>query len=84
LGLIKADLMDLFFDFYDGKLDLFRLNFAMLTLVPKVDNAVEMKNLPISLLNCNFKIFGKLITSRLEKTYQRIISKEQSAFLYKG
>jgi hypothetical protein len=54
----------------------------MLTLVPKVDNASDMKNFrPISQINCSFKVFGKLITSRLERTCQRIISKEQSAFL---
>jgi hypothetical protein len=61
--------MDLFSDFYNGKLDLFRLNFAMLILTPKVDNAVDMKNFrPISLLNSSFKMFGKLITCRLETT----------------
>jgi hypothetical protein len=40
----------------------------MLTLIPKVDEASEMKSFrPISLLNCNFKIFSKSLTIRLEK-----------------
>jgi hypothetical protein len=74
--------MDLLLDFYMGKLDLFRLNFAILTLIPKVDNAMDMKNFrPISFLNCSFKFFGKLITCRLEKTCQRILAKEQSDFI---
>jgi hypothetical protein len=72
-GLIKNDVMDLFMDFYKGKLDLFRLNFAMLTLIPKVDNAVDMKNFrPISLLNCSFKFFSKLITCRIEKPVREL------------
>jgi hypothetical protein len=84
-SLLKEDLLALFSDFHRGKLDLFRLNFAMLTLVPKVDNATDMKNFrPIILLNCSFKFFGKLITSRLERTCQRIIAKEQSVFLRGG
>jgi hypothetical protein len=63
-------------------LDLFRLNFATLTLIPKMENASEMKNYRlISLLNCSFKIFGKLLTGRLEKVSDRLVSKEQSAFI---
>jgi hypothetical protein len=65
-----------------GSLELFRLNFAMLTLIPKVENACEMKKFrPISLLNCSFKMFSKLLTLRLEKVCHRIITKEQSAFI---
>jgi hypothetical protein len=36
---------------------------------------------PISLLNCSFNFFSKLLTLRLEKIYQRLIAKEQSAFI---
>jgi hypothetical protein len=31
---------------------------------------------PISLLNCSFKIFSKVLTLSLEKVSQRLISKE--------
>jgi hypothetical protein len=72
----------MFRDFYDGRLDLFKLNFAMLTLIPKVEEALEMKNFrPISLLNCSFKIFSKLLTLRLENVCQYLIDKEHSAFI---
>jgi hypothetical protein len=41
-----------------------------------------MKNfMPISLLNYSFKIFGKLLTSRLEKVCERPVTPEQSAFI---
>jgi hypothetical protein len=54
----------------------------MLTLIPKVDNASEIKYFrPISLLNCSFKIFSKVLTIRLEKVCQRLVAKEQSAFI---
>jgi hypothetical protein len=65
---VKDDIVELFAEFHNGNLDLFRLNFAMLTLVPKVENATKMKKFrPISLLNCSFKIFNRLITSRMER-----------------
>jgi hypothetical protein len=69
-------------EFQSGKLDLFRLNFAMLTLIPKVEGAAKMKLFRhIGLLNCSFKIFSKALTIRFEKVCQRLIAKEQSAFI---
>lgn len=48
----------MFDDFYKGVLDIYRLNFALVTLVPKFNDAYNMKQFrPISLLNCNFKMF---------------------------
>jgi hypothetical protein len=79
---IKDDLLKLVNNFQDNKLDLFRLNFATLTLIPKVEDASEMRNFrPISLLNCSFKIFGRLLTTRLEKICDRIVAQEQGAFI---
>lgn len=58
-SVVKDDLVDLFRDFQEGKLDLYRLNFAILTLIPKISEARDMKNFrPISLANYNFKIFS--------------------------
>jgi hypothetical protein len=60
---IKGDIMNMFLDFYEGCLDLFRLNFFM--LIHKVEDATEMKLFrPISLLNCSFKFFSKVLTIR--------------------
>jgi hypothetical protein len=42
--LVKPDIMDMFSDFYDGKLEIFRLNFAVLSLIPKEPGATSMKN----------------------------------------
>jgi hypothetical protein len=79
---LGGDIMKMFDEFFEGHLDLFRLNFAMLTLIPKVDDASEMKYFrPISLLNCSFRIFIKVLTIRLEKVSQRLVAKEHSAFI---
>jgi hypothetical protein len=80
--IVKGDIMNMFRDFYEGGIDLFRLNFAMLTLIPKVEDAIDMKMFsPISLLNCCFKNFSKVLTIRLEKVSHRLVAKEQSAFI---
>jgi hypothetical protein len=79
---VKGDLVNLFSDFFVGRLDLFRLNFAMLTLNPKVEEASKMRNFrPISLLNCTLKIFCRVLTCRLERISQRLVAKEQNAFI---
>ena len=62
----KKDLVELFEDFHKGELDLYRLNCALVILIPKVGDASNMKQFrPISLLNCSFKIFSKILTLRL-------------------
>lgn len=79
---MKNDIVALFADFHKGKLDLWRLNFALLTLIPKVGDATNMKQFrPISLLNCSFKIFSKLLTIRLTSVVQRIVNPSQFAFI---
>ena len=54
--LVKGDLVKMFNDFFNGELDLYRLNFAMISLIPKEEGVRNMKKFrPISLINCNFK-----------------------------
>jgi hypothetical protein len=72
----------LFLDFYNEDLDLNRLNFALLTLIPKEMGARSMKKYrPISLCNCSFKIFSKVLNLRLGKIANRLISSQQIAFI---
>jgi len=80
--IIKYDLVKLFNDFHRGDLDLFRLNFAMITLIPKVADARDMKNFrPISLIKYSFKIFSKVLTNRLALVADRLVDTNQSAFI---
>jgi hypothetical protein len=80
--IIKGDLIELFNDWHNGRLDIYRLNFAMITLIPKEDDLKEMRKFrPISLLNCVFKIFTKVITNRFSMIIDRLIFQQQSAFI---
>ena len=57
---IKGDLMQMFHDLYAGDLPLFSLNFGVITLIPKVQEANMIQQYrPICLLNMSFKIFTK-------------------------
>ena len=80
--LIKDDLMAMFVDFYNGTLPLYSLNFGIITLLPKKDNAVQIKQYrPIYLLNVSFKIFTKVAVNRLMQVADKIIRPTQSAFM---
>jgi hypothetical protein len=76
------DIMDMFEDFYEGKLDIFRLNFAILSLIPKEPRATSMKKFrPISLINFIFKIFSKVLTNRLGLVLDFLIAPNQTIFI---
>jgi len=63
-------------------LNLDRLNYAIITLIPKEQEAKHLKKFrPISLINCRFKIFAKALNNRLIKIADRLISSNQTAFI---
>ena len=69
-------------DFYLGALDISRLNYGVITLVPKVQDANNVKQFrPICLLNISFKVFTKLLMTRLTDMADKLISKAQTAFV---
>jgi len=71
---IRGEIMDMFQDFWLGKLDIKRLNFGVITLVPKVREANSIKQYrPICLLNVDFKCFTKVLNNRLVPIAQRIV-----------
>jgi hypothetical protein len=81
---IKGDLVEMFDDFHKGKLDLYRVNFALIIVIPKEKDATTMNKFrPISLLNCSYKIFTKVLTSRIGKVIDHLIASNQTAF-FKG
>lgn len=56
--------------FYGGRLDISRLNFGSISLIPKIKDANNIKRYrPICLLNVVYKIIMKVLTQRL--TYSR-------------
>ncbi|WVZ72675.1 hypothetical protein U9M48_021095 [Paspalum notatum var. saurae] len=64
--------MAMFYDFYKGDLCLFSLNFGVITLLPKCQEAVKIQH---------FKIFTKLATNRINAIAQKVIQPSQTAFL---
>lgn len=57
-------------------------NATTLVLIPKIPNASRMNEFrPISCLNTLYKVIAKLLTSRLQKLLNQVISPAQSAFL---
>jgi hypothetical protein len=65
-SLIKDDLMSMFKDFHTGELRLFRLNFGIITLLPKGQEAKKIQqHRLIYMLNVSFKIFTKVLANRL-------------------
>jgi hypothetical protein len=80
--LVKPEILAMFKDWHLGKLDLFRLNFSLLTLIPKEPDARTIhKFMPIALTNCSFKIFSKGVTNRLGVVSEELIAPNQTAFI---
>jgi hypothetical protein len=74
--------MNLIRSFEEGDLNLDGINFAMITLIPKEPEAKILKKFrPISLFNCSFKIFDKLLNNRLITVADRLISSNQTTFI---
>jgi len=81
-NLIKDDLMALFSDLHKEVLNLYSLNFGIITLIPKIQEATKIQQYRlICVLNVNFKIFTKVGTNRLNKVAQTVVSPTQTAFM---
>jgi hypothetical protein len=64
--IIKSDLLELFTFLHARQLELFRLNFGEIILLPKIKEAERIQQYRhICLLNVSFKIFTKVATIRL-------------------
>jgi hypothetical protein len=74
--------MSLFLEFHIERLPIHSLNFGILTLLPKVVDAVRIQQYrPICLLNVSFKIFTKVLNNRLLKVADKLIGSSQMAFI---
>ena len=80
--IIKEDIMDMSLEFGNHNLDLGRLNYGIITLIPKLKEAsIIQQYRPICLLNVSFKIFTKALMLRFENCMSRIINMSQSTFI---
>lgn len=81
-GVIKKPFIELMKDFSKGVLDIKRLNYGVVTLIPKLKEVSSIRQFrPICLLNVSFKILTKLLATRLGVIADRIVNKSQSAFI---
>ena len=79
--IVKHDMLKVFSDFFHHKIDISRINYGIITLIPKGDDAnVIQKFRPICLLQVLFKIFTKVLTVRSEAVMHKIILNCQNAF----
>jgi hypothetical protein len=70
----------LFVYLHAGQLELFRLNFGEIILLPKVNEADRIQQYrPICLLNVSFKIFTKVATIRLNTVADVLVRPSQTA-----
>ncbi|KAH7659258.1 RNA-directed DNA polymerase protein, partial [Dioscorea alata] len=71
---IKGDLFKLCEDFYTGSINLERVNWANITLIPKVSAPESTGDFrPISLINSSLKIISKILAIRLSKVLSRLV-----------
>jgi hypothetical protein len=79
---IKSNLLELFTFLHSGQLELFRLNFAEIILLPKINEAERIQQYRhICLLNVSFKISTKVARIRLNTVDDHVVRPSQTAFM---
>jgi hypothetical protein len=80
--ILKGLTLGLLNDFVLGRVDIARLNFGILTLIPKVQGADIVKQFcPITLINVIFNFIAKAYAIRLAPLVNRTIDRSQMAFI---
>jgi hypothetical protein len=80
--LVKLGVLHIVNDFIMGRIDVSRLNYGVLSLIPKVPGADQISQFrPIALINVIFKIMSKCFATKLDPIANRIISPNQTAFI---
>jgi hypothetical protein len=79
---IKFDMMAMFAQLQDGDIPLYKLNFSLLTLLPKKEDVSKIGQYhQICLLNVSFKIFKKAGTNRATVIAHKVVHPTQYAFI---
>jgi hypothetical protein len=74
--------MDLVRGFEKEEVNVARVNYAMIILLPKEEEAISLRKFrPISLINCSFKIISKTLNNRLESICNRLLASNQTSFV---
>jgi hypothetical protein len=79
---VKHEILHILNDFVVGRIDISRLSFRILSLIPKVPGADQVSQFrPIGSINVIFKIISKTYATRLDPIADKIISPNQTAFI---
>ena len=79
---IREDIKELLDHLHADQLSLWRLNYGVIILLPKVKPATHIKQFkPICLLNVIYKIITKVLTIRLTRVIDKLISPFQTTFI---
>jgi hypothetical protein len=80
--IIKLDMMQMFNDFHGHMFGLEIINYGIITLIPKGEDAdIIQKYRPMCLLQVLFKIFTKAMTARVEPVMGKLIHPCQNTFI---
>jgi hypothetical protein len=81
-NIIKLDILRMFNDFHEHKINLERINYEIITLIARSDDAeIIQKYRPICLLQVLFNKFTKAMTVRAEPMMGKLIHPCQNAFI---
>jgi hypothetical protein len=79
---VKGSILEMFDKFYKGELNLSRLNYGLISLIHKSKEVNTIKQyMPICLLGVDYKWFTKVLTKRLTRVADFVISLTQTAFI---
>ena len=79
---VEVDVMAVFKHFHRYSVFEKSLNASFLTLIPKISNAVNIKDFrPISLVGSIYKLLSKVLANRLGVVLDSLISKTQNSFV---
>jgi hypothetical protein len=79
---IKDVMLEMFQKLFEGSLNLSRLNYGLISLIPKLKDPNTIKQYkPICLLNVDCKLFTKVLTMRLTPFAGKLVSATQTAFI---
>jgi len=80
--MVKGDILELFADFHKGGLRVDRLNYQVITLLPKLGEANRIQQFqPICLLSWLYKLIRKTLIIRIEPYVDKLIHKTQVVFI---